>query len=75
MNSEPIEPDEPALMHLDRYKQLDEALANPAPEEIAAMAALGRQPGAVGYNDAGQLVRVRADGSHEILAEAGDGPA
>lgn len=61
-------------MHVDRYKQLDEALANPTPGEIAAMAAIGRQPGAVGYNDTGQLIRVRADGSHEILEEAGDEP-
>ncbi|MGV7171763.1 hypothetical protein [Xanthomonas axonopodis] len=39
----------------------------PTPEEIEAMAELGRQPGAVGYNGVGQLVQVQADGSLQVI--------
>ncbi|TBX01116.1 hypothetical protein TP47_01135 (plasmid) [Xanthomonas citri pv. aurantifolii] len=41
----------------------------PAPEEIEAMAELGRQPGAAGYNDVGQLVQVQADGSRQVIED------
>lgn len=53
----------------DRFAALDAALANPAPEVKAAMAAIGRQPGAVGDNEAGQLVRIRDDGTEEVIPE------
>lgn len=42
---------------------------NPSPEEVEEMAALGREPGAVGYDGAGRLVRVRQDGSLEVLPD------
>lgn len=46
----------------------------PTPDEIAAAAKLGNEPGAVGYDDAGQLVRVRLDGTHEVIPEHGSNP-
>ncbi|MBV6898267.1 hypothetical protein IPS85_21980 [Xanthomonas perforans] len=41
----------------------------PTSEEIEAMAELGRQPGAAGYNDVGQLVQVQADGSRQVIED------
>jgi hypothetical protein len=52
------------------YDLLDDALANPTPAEIAAMALATAGAGAVGVNDAGQLVRVREDGTQEVIPEA-----
>lgn len=46
----------------------------PTPEERAAAAKLGSEPGAVGYDDAGQLVRVRLDGTREVIPEHGSNP-
>lgn len=43
------------------YSLLDDVMANPGPDEISAMARLGNEPGAVGYDDSGRLVRVRED--------------
>ncbi|MFC3279319.1 hypothetical protein ACFOHQ_21140 [Xanthomonas fragariae] len=41
------------------------------PEEVEAFAELGSQPGAVGYDENGQLVRVRLDGTHDVIPEQG----
>lgn len=56
------------------YSLLDDVMVNPSPDGISVMARLGGEPGAVGYNKAGELVRVRADGSHQILNDDGDIP-
>ncbi|WOP50637.1 hypothetical protein [Xanthomonas euvesicatoria] len=51
----------------------DDDLTNPTPEEIELMAAVGRTPGATGYNDAGQLVQVQADGSVKVIEDEPQG--
>ncbi|HCH0556391.1 hypothetical protein [Gluconobacter kondonii] len=40
----------------------------PSPEEIQVMERLGMEPGAVGYDDHGRLVRRLPDGELEILS-------
>ncbi|WP_423161709.1 hypothetical protein [Stenotrophomonas geniculata] len=40
----------------------------PSPEEIQVMERLGMEPGAVGYDDHGRLVRRLSDGELEILS-------
>lgn len=40
----------------------------PSPEEIEVMERLGREPGAVGYDDYGRLVRRLPDEKLEILS-------
>ncbi|GEM_PF-3656414 len=40
----------------------------PSPGEIEAMERVGREPGAVGYDDCDRLVRRRSDGELEILS-------
>lgn len=44
-------------------------LGLPSQAEIEAMKELGLQPGAVGYDPAGRLVRRREDGSLECLPD------
>ncbi|MFD2143809.1 TA system antitoxin ParD family protein [Ancylobacter oerskovii] len=51
------------------YEQLDDALMAPSEDEIKRMAALGAEPGAVGYDASGQLVKVGADGKHVAVPE------
>lgn len=51
------------------YDLLDNDLATASADEIAAMQALGREPGAVGYDDDGQLVKVGADGERVAVPE------
>jgi len=41
----------------------------PDADEIKAMAAIGREPGAVGDNEAGQLVKRQADGSLRVIED------
>ncbi|AOY65046.1 MULTISPECIES: hypothetical protein [Xanthomonas] len=49
--------------------ELTRDFVNPPTEVVRAMAELGRQPGATGYDEAGRLVRVRPDGSFEVLPD------
>jgi hypothetical protein len=51
------------------YDLLDDKLATPDNAEIAAMAVIGQSAGAVGYNDAGHLVRIEKDGSQTVIEE------
>lgn len=44
--------------------------AHPSAADFAAMAALGQEPGAVGLDDAGNLVERGGDGLLRILANA-----
>ena len=46
-----------------------EALAVPTEAERQAYAALGNQPGAVGTDARGLLVRARADGARDVISE------
>ncbi|WP_342162423.1 TA system antitoxin ParD family protein [Methylobacterium sp. SD21] len=45
----------------NRYDALDAAMRAADPDEAAAMAELGRSPGAAGYDEDGKLVVVGAD--------------
>lgn len=51
------------------YDLLADALANPSADEIEAMALATAGTGAVGVNEAGQLVRMEADGTETVLIE------
>ena len=51
------------------YELLDDELATPSADEIEAAAARGREPGAVGYDDSGRLVRSLAEGGTEVIEE------
>ncbi|EJE6497442.1 hypothetical protein LWQ05_003862 [Salmonella enterica] len=51
------------------YEQLDDAMMAPSADEVRTMAALGAEPGAVGYDASGQLVKVGADGKHVAVPE------
>ena len=51
------------------YEMLDEKMTYPSAEVIAAAEKRGQQPGAVGYDEAGRLVRRRADGGLDVLEE------
>jgi hypothetical protein len=51
------------------YDLLDNDLGSPSDAEIRTMAAIGRQQGAAGYDDAGQLVTVGADGKTTAVPE------
>lgn len=45
------------------------AAMSPSPEEIERMAEIGRQPGAVGYDEEGRLVRRLPNGGLEVIPE------
>lgn len=45
-------------------------LETPTPAEVEEMRQLGLQPGAVGYDERGNLVRRQPDGTLEVLATA-----
>jgi len=51
------------------YRLLDDELATPSADEIIAMAARSREPGAVGYDDSGRLVRSRQGGGVDVIEE------
>lgn len=51
------------------YDQLDDAMMAPSADEVRKMAALGAEPGAVGYDASAQLVKVGADGKHVAVPE------
>ncbi|MCE4338620.1 hypothetical protein LYZ89_16425 [Xanthomonas hortorum pv. vitians] len=45
-------------------------LETPTPAEVEEMRQLGLQPGAVGYDESGNLVRRQPDGTLEVLVTA-----
>jgi hypothetical protein len=51
------------------YRLLDAEMANPSPDEVSAMARLGSEPGAVGYDDSDHLVRSRQGGGVDVIEE------
>lgn len=51
------------------FDLLDDEMVTPSADEIEAAAARGREPGAVGYDDSGRLVRVRHDGGIDVIEE------
>lgn len=55
--------------------ELADGLDGPSPEEIAAAAARGREPGAVGYDGAGNLVQRQVDGSLRVIEDEAGRPA
>ncbi|MEY9142102.1 hypothetical protein [Bradyrhizobium elkanii] len=57
------------------YDLLEDVMANPTPEQIEFARQRGMEPGAVGYDDNGRLVRRLADGSLEEVDERRDAPA
>lgn len=51
------------------YDLLDDELATPSGAEVLSMSAIGREPSAAGYDDAGVLVKVGADGKTTAVPE------
>lgn len=66
-----LEPGELTAAELPFYDDaVLQRLAHPPVADIAAIAALGQEPGAVGLDDAGNLVERGEDGLLHILARA-----
>lgn len=65
---------EPSPVVLDwTPDELTRDFLDPSPEVIEAAAARGREPGAVGDNEAGQLVERQADGSLRVIKDQESG--